>query len=303
MQISEEEKKFKEFIRRWLDGVGFEVSYWNDLIADDKSWLSYVGNRNIQDKSLINSNVKKILDAGSGPITVLNPSNDCYIFSCDPLADYYKFLIEKYKRTPIVNTEFCFSERLYEKYKSNFFDEVHMQNALDHSFFPMNAIYNFLYVVKVNGKITLKHYRNEAEFENYSGFHQYNIDVQDGKAVIWNKEIRYVLDDELKNIADINAYIDNNIFSREASIIEITKKNDFNILDYISNNYYFDRYLFLTSSTLQSLFYIDPDKELIYGKLKKTTNLVFNYNKFVKALAFFMPTKKLKNFVNGRLRY
>lgn len=59
MQISEEEKKFKEFIRRWLDGVGFEVSYWNDLIADDKSWLSYVGNRNIQDKSLINSNVKK----------------------------------------------------------------------------------------------------------------------------------------------------------------------------------------------------------------------------------------------------
>ena len=42
-------------------------------------------------------------------------------------------------------------------------------------------------VLKVGGNLVLRHNRNEAEAEKYSGFHQFNFDQRDKEFVIWNQ--------------------------------------------------------------------------------------------------------------------
>ena len=41
--------------------------------------------------------------------------------------------------------------------------------------------------LKIGGRICLGHKQNEAEFENYSGFHQWNFDKFGDDFVIWNE--------------------------------------------------------------------------------------------------------------------
>lgn len=295
------ENKLKDFVSKWLDGISYELNYWDSVISDDESWNSYIDDKLIQDEIDHDEKVKKILDAGSGPVTVLSPNKYNYIFSCDPLAEYYKLMLNNYNRKPIVNTEFCFSERLYEKYEANFFDEVHMQNALDHSFFPMNSIYSFLYVLKIGCKVILKHYRNEAETEFYNGFHQFNIDVENDKALLWNKREKIMLNDVLKDLAEVNCYItkiNNRTWRGEEDfvIIEITKKNHFNILDYVSNNYYLDKYLFLSISFLSSLDISIKNHDFVSStRLNKIRDKLKANNSLIRKTAWWIPIKKYRD--------
>ena len=291
------EDNFKKFLYRWLDGIGSEVGFWEWAMSNDY-WNYYVGNKIEQSKIEHSSDAKKILDVGSGPITVLNPNKDVIIYACDPLAEYYRFLLNKYNKTPIVETEFCLSERLYEKYKANFFDEVHMQNALDHSFLPMNSIFNFLHVVKISGKIILKHHRNEAQFEKYLGLHQFNVDVENNNAILWNKDIKININDIIGDIGEITCEISQ--IQREGKeqdfiTIEIIKKKDFNILEYVSNNYYFDKYLFLVSTALTSDIYLDKYDDILYGRLKRAIKFTNKRNKFVKKFGWYIPIRKLRD--------
>ena len=64
---------------------------------------------------------------------------------------------------------------------------VIIQNALDHCADPMKAIWEALIVLKQGGVLYLNHHPNEAEHEQYRGFHQYNICIEDGHLKIWNR--------------------------------------------------------------------------------------------------------------------
>ncbi|MEI0479308.1 hypothetical protein [Brachyspira pulli] len=328
------ESDFKLFVSRWINGIEFELNFWEGAIKDDKRWNSRLKIPK-QTTSIFSPNIKKVLDVGSGPMTTIIPSNDIFIVATDPLADYYNSLLKKYNRTPSVTTEFAFSERLYEKYKENFFDEVYITNALDHSFFPMNSIYNMLYVLKTSGKLILKHFRNEAEIEKYIGFHQFNIDIQNNEAVLWNKNSKIVLNDILKNIATIKFNIEKvNYRKREEDYItiEITKNENFNILNYLDTNFYFDKYLFLEISKLVSknanrlniMYELTPNinnnevKNTIqistntnynthFNNLNNNINIVKNnlniinkkIDNIVNAIAWWIPVKKWRdNFRN-----
>ena len=67
---------------------------------------------------------------------------------------------------------------------------VHIRNALDHSADPATAIVEAIRVLRRGGVLYCNHFRNEAEREGYRGFHQFNIDEEDGHMILWNRGMR-----------------------------------------------------------------------------------------------------------------
>jgi ubiquinone/menaquinone biosynthesis C-methylase UbiE len=106
------------------------------------------------------------------------------------------------------------------------FDLVNCTNALDHSADPMAGILEMLRVVKVDRTIVLRHVRNEAENENYSGFHQHNFDLQGGKFIIWNKQAKTIVDDNLP--VRVRIETDENGWGLETRITKLNEFPDFN---------------------------------------------------------------------------
>jgi SAM-dependent methyltransferase len=98
-----------------------------------------------------------------------------------------------------------FAEDLSAQFPANHFDAVYCSNALDHSMDPMRGIEEMLIVAKIGGNVTLQHNANEALFENYAGFHQWNFDAENGAFVIWNREKRYVVNEWVAAHATIEA--------------------------------------------------------------------------------------------------
>jgi len=133
-----------------------------------------------------------ILDVGSGPVPSIGYKLDgirLKIIAVDPLASIYNSLLARYGLRPPVAPTFAPAEELSSFFDLNSFDIVHCRNALDHSFDPVRGIREMLKVVHVGGVILLRHHRNEAEYESYSGFHHFNFDCRDGRFVIWNRSI------------------------------------------------------------------------------------------------------------------
>jgi SAM-dependent methyltransferase len=132
----------------------------------------------------------RVLDVGAGPMTVLGVASSertIQILAVDPLADLYQHILTTYDIAPPIPTVFATAEDLSAFFGPSTFDLVHCQNALDHSFDPFCGIEEMLRVVKTGGHVVLRHYINEAEYEDYAGFHQFNFDMKDGRFHIWNR--------------------------------------------------------------------------------------------------------------------
>lgn len=54
------ENKLKDFVSKWLDGISYELNYWDSVISDDESWNSYIDDKLIQDEIDHDEKVKKI---------------------------------------------------------------------------------------------------------------------------------------------------------------------------------------------------------------------------------------------------
>jgi hypothetical protein len=148
----------------------------------------------------------KFLDVGSGPFSTcgLRTSKTQLDFqAADPLAHIYKALKIKNKIFTGVTPEFALVERLVEKYGVNEFDLVHISNALDHSYNPLIGIIQMLSVCKIGGKVILNHAQNEAQRESYTGFHQWNICVENSEFIVWRQNIKYNISKILEKYADV----------------------------------------------------------------------------------------------------
>ena len=60
-------------------------------------------------------------------------------------------------------------------------------------------------MIRKGGRVYLGHNRNEAEAEQYCGFHQWNFDVDGGEFIVWNKERKLNVSRMLQGIASVNA--------------------------------------------------------------------------------------------------
>jgi hypothetical protein len=189
-----------EFCVKWLEGIPSEVKFWSEwLRTKGLQWPDEYARRLAPSPKFtlvefISSDTEreiKVLDVGSGPISPIgieSPEHKISLMACDPLAWQYSRLFDNYDIEPYVRPIFAYAESLTDVFDSESFDIVHMSNALDHSFSPYDCILNMLEVVRVGGKIILRHTENEAIHENYQGFHQWNITEKEGDLILFNNE-------------------------------------------------------------------------------------------------------------------
>ena len=201
-------------MKNWISGIPYEIAFWEGVFSNKKRiealfrWSKH--NKEIE---LANFDVKQflsqkenqtIVDAGCG-MSYSNGDkldgkqlNICYI---DPLAPFYNKIIEK-KKLDLPKITFGFIEYL-SVFVPNKVSLIIVQNALDHSKNPTKGLLECIESLEIGGVLYLQHNENEAEAENYRGFHQYNISLDDDKLVIWNKNSKINVNDFIKDFADI----------------------------------------------------------------------------------------------------
>ena len=142
------------------------------------------------------------------------------LYPSDILADEFRLLLKDASVVPIIPVE---KQDMVElTYQDNFFDIVHCVNALDHCANPLKALKEMYRICKIEGWIYLKHFYNNAEYERYKGFHQWNIcKTKNDDCLIWGKENKILLSDYFDKF-NIDIETDSN--DREIIIIKILKE-------------------------------------------------------------------------------
>ena len=180
-----------------LHGIYHELAFWQQFVKTDrfiKGWVKKIKtpelNQEVYDfiKSVPHGTV---LDVGSGVCSLLNGT--CNTIAVDPLGDLYKLVFD-YQRHQIEPPKALPAEELpYE----NEFDIVHISNALDHTQNPYEAYNKLLKAVKHGGYLIIQGFVDEAIYENWAGFHQWNLDLNEkGHLEIRNLTTLWSIEDE-----------------------------------------------------------------------------------------------------------
>jgi SAM-dependent methyltransferase len=182
-------------IRAWQRGIGPELAFWERWFATRGSDWPEEFKRRLRDDTEISGLVApshdatRVLEVGSGPLTLLGKNckgKRVDITATDPLANFYLDMATRHGIVPLIPVQQAFAEDLSQYFQPESFDVVYCANALDHSFDPVRGIEEMLIVLRPGGRIVLEHAANEAEHENYTGFHQWNFDERAGSFVMWN---------------------------------------------------------------------------------------------------------------------
>jgi SAM-dependent methyltransferase len=129
-----------------------------------------------------------ILDLAAGPVSCFGwrhrgaPLN---LVPLDALAEDYAALIAEAGLTVPIPTRPGHAEALAELFAPGTVDLVHMRNGLDHCYDPARVIEGALQVLKPGGWLRVSGYLREGEKARYEGLHQWNLDLQDDRAIIW----------------------------------------------------------------------------------------------------------------------
>lgn len=205
-------------LKSWVLGVYSEVEFWRVWTRTKGAFWrdEYVrrlqGNRALDDQaaSLLPPRPPgelRILDVGSGPFSGLGTSHQGHslsITAADPLAPAYEEIARIRNLQPPIRPTLAFAEDLGAFFPMGAFDLVVCQNALDHTFEPIRAVRQMLEVCRTDCHVLLRHARNEAENERYSGLHQWNLDANaEGKFVIWNRNESVDVNQALSGIAEV----------------------------------------------------------------------------------------------------
>jgi SAM-dependent methyltransferase len=203
---------YQTYLDTWLNGLESELAFWEHFIATKGvyfgvNWFDLISDtREFNLEQYLDKEETFFIDIGSGPFSSTGKytkRTNLIFKAVDPLAYIYKVLKRSNNIITGVTPEYCMVERLVEKYGKNKFDIVHMRNSLDHSFNPLIGIMQMLEICKIGGKIILFHATNEAERENYTGFHQWNLCIENDNFFIWRKEIKYCISKIFEKYTDI----------------------------------------------------------------------------------------------------
>lgn len=203
----------------WSDGIDFEVCFWDRWFASQGGEWPDDYKRRLDPNLPLNPSYAalldqfpndpvRVLDVGAGPMTILgrkHPRKQMIITATDALAPQYDTLLEKYRVTPPVRTVYAPAEKLSEHFPANSFEFVHAQNSIDHCASPFEAVRQMLFVAKVGAHVRLNHAENEAENENYTGFHQWNFTVINGDFIVRGKAETINVTAKLRDIAKVTS--------------------------------------------------------------------------------------------------
>lgn len=207
--------------RRWLSGIPYEVAFWRSYYRNKRSrealmeW-SMLGKENELDHfdlaafaDGLDREKPVLVDVGCALSYMFSNKiggKEYEVVYLDPLAPFYNEILSDYS-LDYPRITFGMGETLRLRFPDDSVSFIHIRNALDHSVVPMMVIWQALMCLHVGGVLYLNHKPNEAEHEAYIGFHQYNVDCQDGKLIIWNKEERIDVGEELGEYADVEASV------------------------------------------------------------------------------------------------
>ena len=216
----------------WINGIPYEIAFWEGVYSNKRSrerlfnWSRY--NKEIEltgfDVKLFLTQKEKptVVDAGCG-MSYCNGDKlngkQLNVYYIDPLAPFFNKIIEK-KKLNLPRITFGFLENL-PAFVPDKVSLIIIQNALDHSRNPLIGILKCIESLEIGGVLYLKHFRNEAETENYRGFHQYNISTENDDIIIWNKETKTNINLLIREFAETKTSISGN-----EVIAVITKKKD-----------------------------------------------------------------------------
>jgi SAM-dependent methyltransferase len=157
-----------------------------------------------------------IIDVGAGPLTALGKKRDASrvtITAVDALAETYDELLAENGIEPPVRTQYCEAEKLSERFAPASFDLAYAQNALDHSYAPMEAIRQMLILVRPQRYVLLRHARNEAVAQRYAGLHQWNFDLRGDRFVIWNEKSSIDVADEIGKNGEVRTWLEDQMIN------------------------------------------------------------------------------------------
>lgn len=166
-----------------IKAIAHELKFWKEFVKTPRflnGWVKKVKTPELHEPVV--PYVKgKVLDLGSGVVSILNGTVKDLV-PCDPLGELYEcvFDYKKYEMPvplPIAGEDIDFE---------NQFDVVHISNALDHSQNPKKVFENMLRATK--DLIIIQGFENEALFENWQGFHQWNMTLEGQTLKISGKE-------------------------------------------------------------------------------------------------------------------
>lgn len=205
-------------------GLRFETDFWDEFFRTRGGKWPEDYRRRLDPGSLLDSMHRpfverltvsrvRILDVGAGPLTVLGktfPGKELEITAVDPLAARYDALMAKYGVRPPVRTIAGSGEALVTQFGEDVFDFVYAQNCIDHAENPVEAMRQMVRVAKPGCEAVLYHAPNEAETQEYTGLHQWNFTLEDGRFVVTGKGVRTDVADALKDVGVCTASLHEN---------------------------------------------------------------------------------------------
>lgn len=205
----------------WESGIPLELLFWDTWLASGgEPWPEDFQYRSTPDAPL-QSHITDalaamvgvdvaVLDVGAGPLTYLGKrwaDHNLTITAIDPLADEYDTLLQKHQITPLVRTQKGFAEQLVTQFGVNRFDLVHARNCIDHSHDPWRAIQEMVTVAKPGGLLYMHHAVNEAQTQNFQGFHQWNLFCKDGDLYIGDQREEINVSQRLAPVAQVESQL------------------------------------------------------------------------------------------------
>lgn len=205
-------------------GLQFETDFWDDYFRTRGGRWPEDYRRRLDPKSPVEAMHRpfierlagtriRILDVGAGPLTVLGkvfPGKELEITAVDPLASRYDALMAKHGVQPPVRTIAGSGEALVAQFGENTFDFVYAQNCIDHAEDPVAAMRQMVLVAKPGCDAVLYHAPNEAETQEYTGLHQWNFTLEEGRFVVTGKHGRTDVADALKDVGVCTASLHDN---------------------------------------------------------------------------------------------
>ncbi len=204
----------------WQRGIQYEIDFWDTWFKTKGGEWNADYHSRLQPKPLVDwlarllpsnsGRTVRVLDVGAGPITKTGtfvPGVDAEIVAIDPLAHFYRRIMNKYNVYPPIQTRFGFTEDISARFEVNSFSLITCTNALDHAIEPMWGLLEMLICLKTSGRIFLSHRCDEAEEENYTGFHQWNFTEESGDFIIWNNNIRRNVTNILSDVATVSTNV------------------------------------------------------------------------------------------------
>jgi SAM-dependent methyltransferase len=168
----------------WSSSIEAEIGYWHRTIEKDPGQFARrfervrPGNQMLPGfVSLVPSERVELLDVGCGPAPAVigKYSKQVEITACDPLADHYQDLLDRHGIRSPVRLVKADGEELVAQFGSERFDIVHIRNALDHSYRPVDIVRNMVRCAKPGGLVMIRTVIEEGANEGYHGLHQWDI--------------------------------------------------------------------------------------------------------------------------------